>query len=365
MLYSILGLVIFFGWLIAKILKKNTYYSGQVSDHFDGKRFFDPKNPKSHAFIDVLKWRFLNRPKKPNWDLLRKSPISKNVYNSSANNFTSELSITHIGHCTFLIRVNGINILTDPVWSERASPVSFGGPKRISHPGMNFDDLPKIDIVLISHNHYDHLDIKTIKNLWHKDKPTIITPLGNDSIIRRHNKNIQVHTLDWHQNYQFSKEIDIHLAPVQHWSARGLFDANHALWGGFSINTPTGNIFFIGDSGYKGTSYFTEYREKFGPPQVAIIPIGAFKPKWFMGYSHMDPTEAVSVWEELGNPIMIPSHYDVFELADEDHGEALSILKNHIASLEENIQSKALEKIKILEIGETLEIESNQEDVAS
>ena len=168
------------------------YYNGNVSDHFDGIRFFDPDLNNEKNFFDFLKWRVTEKS----------SPWPDKVPNNQfdlppARVMGSDLRVSYVGHVTFLIQTQGLNILTDPVWSERASPVSFAGPKRVIDPGINFEHLPPIDIVWVSHNHYDHLDLATINLLWQKHKPRIITPLGNDTIIKASNSEIEVEAYDW------------------------------------------------------------------------------------------------------------------------------------------------------------------------
>ncbi|WP_341789248.1 MULTISPECIES: MBL fold metallo-hydrolase [unclassified Rickettsia] len=224
------------------------------------------------------------------------------------------IRVSYVGHVTFLIQVQGLNILTDPVWSERASPFTFAGPKRIVKPGIDFADLPKIDFILISHNHYDHLDIKTINDLWLRDKPKIITPLKNDIIIKKHIKDAEIITLGWSESYK-DKNIEYCLESAQHWSARGIFDKNEALWGTFIIKTKKGDICFIGDSGYNA-NIFKEIGEKYNI-LLSLIPIGAYEPRWFMQPVHMNPEEAVLAHLDLRSKFSIASHFDVFQLADE------------------------------------------------
>ncbi|MCC8462796.1 MAG: MBL fold metallo-hydrolase [Rickettsia endosymbiont of Ecitomorpha arachnoides] len=229
-----------------------------------------------------------------------------------SSNQNDAVRISYIGHVTFLIQIDGLNILTDPVWSERVSPFTFAGPKRVVKPGINFTDLPKIDIILVSHNHYDHLDIRTIKDLWIRDKTKIITPLMNDVIIQKHISDAEIITLGWGESY---KEQNIYLEPAQHWSARGIFDKNKALWGTFIIKTKIGDICFIGDSGYNDT-LFKEIGKKHNI-LISLIPIGAYEPRWFMKPVHMNPEEAVFTHLDLNSKYSIASHFDVFQLADE------------------------------------------------
>ncbi|MEA0971480.1 MBL fold metallo-hydrolase N-terminal domain protein [Candidatus Megaera venefica] len=215
---SILSTVIF-------ISSCSNYYNGKTSDHFDGKRFFDPELSDEKTFGSFLKWQFTRKPAQ--WP----QRIEVENYNVPPRNvYGDDLRITSVGHVTFLIQTQGVNILTDPVWSKRASPVTFAGPKRVIDPGIKFEDLPPIDIVWVSHNHYDHLDLPTIQRLWQSHKPRIITPLGNDTIIKSMNPEINVESYDWEDSVFINDNIKLHLSPMQHWSSRNIFDRNKALW---------------------------------------------------------------------------------------------------------------------------------------
>ena len=319
------------------------YYNGKPSDHFDGVSFFDLVANQKVSFKDLLKWQ-IGRQKSfwpKNIPLLKTDHPPERVYGS-------KLRVSNIGHATFLIQTEGLNLLTDPVWSKRASPFSFAGPKRVIDPGIAFANLPPIDLVWISHNHYDHLDLRTVNMLWKVHKPKIITPLGNDTIIQSTNRHIHVKTLDWGQSLEISKNIHFYLTPSQHWSARGIFDRNRALWGALTMTTPSGNLYFVGDSGYGDGRYFKKDKETFGSFRLAILPMGAYEPRWMMKYAHMNPEEMVKAYYDLGRPITIPSHYDVFKLTDEGFGEAKSALQKAI----EKTASK--ERIHVLDIGKSL-----------
>lgn len=317
------------------------YYDGEISNHFDGERFFDPTYERNRGTFDFLKWQ-LSR-EKHYWPP-EKLPDNYSVPPERVNG--QELLITNVGHATYLIQTEGLNILTDPVWSERASPVSFAGPKRVISPGIKFEDLPPIDIVLISHNHYDHLDLDTIHKLWLNHKPRIITPLGNDTIIKSGDQSIEVGAYDWGDKITISNDVTINLDPMQHWSARGIFDKNKALWAAFTIQIPSGNIYFVGDAGYGNGEHFKNAKIKYGTFRLALLPIGAYNPRWFMSFAHMDPEEAILAYIDLGRPNFIPGHYDVFKLTDEPFGEALELLEK--AKNKYNTSSN----IKPLKIGE-------------
>lgn len=337
----LVSILIFCTFLLSMFTNYTRYYSGEVSDHFDGRRFYDPISERKSGLFDFLKWQ-LNR-EKHYWPE-KKLPDSYSIPPKRV--FGNDLLITNVGHVTYLIQTEGLNILTDPVWSNRASPVSFAGPKRIISPGIKFEDLPPIDIVLVSHNHYDHLDLNTLHKLWLKHKPQIITPLGNDTIIKSIDPSIVAEAYDWGDEVKINDNIRINLDPMQHWSARGIFDRNKALWAAFTIQTPGGNIYFVGDSGYGNGSHFKAAKAKYGSFRLALLPIGAYNPRWFMSYAHMDPKEAVLAYIDLGKPTFIPGHYDVFKLTDEPYGEALGLLKD--AAKKHN----ADDNIKPLKVGE-------------
>ncbi|MDP5110349.1 MAG: MBL fold metallo-hydrolase [Rickettsiaceae bacterium] len=332
-------------FVVITISSCTNYYEGKVSDHFDGSRFFDPEINNNKSFGSFLKWQLTKKsvPWPDRIELLEYDAPPARVLGD-------DLRISNVGHVTFLIQTQGLNILTDPIWSERASPVSFAGPKRVIDPGIKFADLPPIDIVWISHNHYDHLDIPTIKKLWKNHKPRIITPLGNDKIIRSHDKQIVVETYDWGDEVEISDSVKLHLSPMQHWSARGLFDRNKALWAALTIETKGGNIYFIGDSGYGEGRYFKRDKEKFGKFRVALLPMGAYEPRWFMKYAHMNPDDMLKAHRDLGEPFTIPSHYDVFKLTDEGRGDAkIALIKA--------MQSQGIgNKVMLLESGQAFEV---------
>lgn len=235
------------------------------------------------------------------------------------------LHVVWVGHCTFLIQTQGLNILTDPVWSERVGPIGFG-PKRVQAPGIGFEHLPKIDAVCISHNHYDHLDLRTVRRLFEAYNPLFVTPLGNDKILKKVSASIRVCTGDWGYECDLSPDVKCFIEPAIHWSARSLWDKNHTLWSAFVFKTPHRNIYFSGDTGYGNGEHFAQAFQKHGDFDLAFLPIGAFKPRWFMKRYHMDPFDSILAWEKLGQPHAIPMHYQTFPLANEGYHEPLELL---------------------------------------
>ena len=220
-----------------------------------------------------------------------------------------------VGHSTFLIKKNGITILTDPVFSDRASPFKNIGPKRLIPPAIPLKQLPEIDFITISHNHYDHLDIRSLKDLYTLNSNTIfLVPAGDKKLLERQ-KIENVYEYEWWEGY-LSDELKITFTPVQHWSKRGLFDRNKSLWGGWFFEFNDFSIFHAGDTGY--SEDFKSTRIKLGSPKYAFIPIGAYDPEWFMAESHVNPEDAVQIMLDLGAESSFGMHWATFKLTDED-----------------------------------------------
>jgi L-ascorbate metabolism protein UlaG (beta-lactamase superfamily) len=227
----------------------------------------------------------------------------------------TETAATWIGHATVLLQVAGVNILTDPHFSERASPVSFAGPKRFVRPALSIAELPHIDMVVISHNHYDHLDAATVLKLSQQagGSPRFFVPLGNKPWFE--NLGIaDVVEMDWWDRQEF-KGLEVHFTPVQHWSARGLDDRYRTLWGGWYFKAPALRAFFSGDTGY--SKDFADIRARLGPVDFAMLPVGAYEPRWFMASQHVDPAEAIRIHQDLGARRTLGIHWGTFELTDE------------------------------------------------
>ncbi|MES2744514.1 MAG: MBL fold metallo-hydrolase [Bdellovibrionota bacterium] len=289
-------------------------YDGPVSDHFDGKVFRNPWGPKDNSLVDVLRWKILGDAAKdwPKWVENKPSPVIPSQYQ------TGDVSVTFVNHASFLISVGGVNILTDPVWSERVSPFSFAGPKRVHEPGIGFEKLPKIDAVLVSHNHYDHMDVQTLQRLSERDKPSIFVPLGDKGWLGE--SGVQnISELDWWDKRVLNDEVNIYFAPAQHWSARGVHDKNRSLWGSFLIEYKQKFIYIAGDTGYG--PHFTLAAERFPNVQVALLPIGAYEPRWFMEYQHMNPDDTMKAFVDLKAEFGIGMHFGCWQLTDEARDE--------------------------------------------
>jgi L-ascorbate metabolism protein UlaG (beta-lactamase superfamily) len=288
----------------------NPYYQGPPSDHFDGTRFFNPGQPPvDRGFGDILRWKFGSRPAQ--WP--RSVPAVEVVPEAQV----AGLRITMVGHATLLIQAAGLNMVTDPVWSDRASPFRFAGPKRVTRPGIDFARLPPIHVVLLSHNHYDHLDMVTLKRLQAAHRPVFVMPLGNDAIVRRAVPDARIVTGDWGDAIDLGAGAEAHLVPANHWSSRGVRDRRMALWCGYMIRTGAGLVYFAGDTGYGGGAIFRDMRTRFGVPDVSLIPIGAYEPRWFMEPQHANPDEAVRIMLDTGAKRAIGIHWGIFQLTDE------------------------------------------------
>ena len=304
------------------------YYRGPPSDHFDGERFFNPgAAPAPHRPPARFMNRFLTASDRAEWP--ERVPVTPSVPPGRVEG--EEMRVTWIGHATVLVQTNGLNIVTDPVWSERTSPFSFVGPKRVRAPGVRFEDLPKIDLVVVSHNHYDHMDVATLRRLWERDRPLIVTSLGNDALLRRHG--IEAVAADWGQtvagptvDYLCMDEVPSHpldevtIERVHHWSSRWGTDRNRALWSGFTVRLPGGNVFFAGDTGFGDGSWAREAARN-GPFRLAILPIGAYEPRDVMKNNHVNPDEAVSIFETLNPAMALGMHWGTVQLTFEAIGD--------------------------------------------
>lgn len=289
--------------------RNNRYYAGPVSDHFDGVRFFNPGGTTPRGFGDLLKWKFGGGQEK--WPEV--VPVPQKARPAAR---VQDLTITMVGHATLLIQTAGMNLLTDPVWSDRASPLAFAGPKRVTEPGIAFADLPPIDAVLLSHNHYDHLDIATLGALQKAHDPVVITPLGNDTILQNALPGIRTTAGDWGAEIPLAP-LSVHFEPCHHWSARGVGDRSKALWAAFVIKGPAGAILHIGDTGFDAGRPYRSLATRHGPIRAAILPIGAYEPRWFMAPQHQNPDEAVEGFVLSGAAHAVGHHWGTFQLTDE------------------------------------------------
>jgi L-ascorbate metabolism protein UlaG (beta-lactamase superfamily) len=319
----------------------NPYYQGPKSDHFDGEHFYAPEPVDKKNWLAVARWKFTSKPTQwPEWVDIQQDKPPAHVQGD-------ELRVTFVNHATVLIQTQGMNILTDPIWSKRCSPFSFIGPKRVNAPGIAWNDLPKIDVVLISHSHYDHLDLATVKKLAKRDDPLFIVPLGVDTIIHSSVKEAHTKAIDWGQALTENK-LTVHAEPTQHWSARTPFDNSQSLWASYVLQFGDEKLYFGGDTGYASGQIFKHIGKKYGKIRFAMIGIGAYEPRWFMEQSHIAPFEAVKIYQDIHAEYAIPMHWGTFQLSDEGRDQPVQDLNT---ALDEAGISK--EKFKAIQPGQS------------
>ena len=312
----------------------------EKSDHWDGTRFLNPDGAEAGQPFTAVP-RMLREPRTP-WPTW----IEALSHPAPALDGASAV-VTFIGHATFLIQTPSANLLTDPIYSMRAGPMNLMGPRRVRPPAIRLDDLPPISTVLLSHNHYDHCDRRTLGLLADRFNPHVIAPLGNASIVRsaglRH-----VEELDWWEEAHTSA-LSITLTPARHFSARTPFDRNRALWGGFMMTAGRARIFFAGDSAYG--SHFSVIRRRLGRIDLALLPIGAYEPRWFMHVVHMNPAEAVQAHVDLESAQSVGMHFGTFQMTTEGIDAPLAALD--LARREQNIPA---DRFRTLGFGESVRL---------
>jgi len=282
-----------------------------ISDHCDGERFFNPTGPGPRPFSDLWKWqRERARGSATAWPAsVPPGPPVRLPDTVRAG----EVAVTFIGHASFLLQFSGLTVLVDPVFASRAGPFGLLGPKRVCPPALRLGELPRIDVVLVSHNHYDHLDLAALRWLARHRQPQFVAPLGLKAWLETRGVT-PVTELDWWQSH-WTKETEIICTPAQHWSSRTPWDRCHTLWGGFWLRTPQGSLYFAGDSGWG--LHFTAIRARLGSPAISLLPVGAYEPRWFMEPAHMNPREALNAHLALGSRRSLAMHFGTFCLTDE------------------------------------------------
>lgn len=316
--------IIFLGWVFSAPV-----YRGPVSDHFDGKKFINPGGVEPMGFKDLFKW--MRTRQRGEWNELKEVPPGPPPAEKIEGD---SIVVTFVNHSTFLIQTLGQNILTDPIWSERAGPVSFAGPRRMRPPGIRFEDIPTVDIILLTHNHYDHLDIKTLKKLSAEYGPKIFCPLGVSAYLEKNGIG-NVSEMDWWDELSIDQGLSLLCTPAQHFSGRGMFDRDRTLWCGFALQTEKGSIYYSGDTGYG--DFFNEIAHRISPVRLSFLPIGAYKPQWFMSSIHTSPEDAVRIHQIIKSPKSIGMHFGTFPLADDGMLEPVFALREAMEKEENSV----------------------------
>jgi L-ascorbate metabolism protein UlaG (beta-lactamase superfamily) len=298
------------------------YYTGPVSSHFDGQRFFNPDGEQGTGgsqrdtasdFVAIAEGRRGDH----GWP--KSLPVTRTVPPRRVEG--EQMHVTWIGHATTLVQTQGLNILIDPVWAWRDSPIQFVGPKRVRPPGVSLRKLPPIDLVLISHNHYDHLDMPALRYVAQRDDPLIITGLGNDKLLAEHG--IRAIARDWGDRVNVRPGIDVILTRAHHWSARWIDDRDRALWTGFRVTLPGGDLYYSGDTGPGDMHWATEAKAASPAPiRFALLPIAPYQSGPLQTGNHIDPEQAVTAFEQLRASYALGVHWGTFELGPEPIGDA-------------------------------------------
>lgn len=324
-------------------------YKGPISDHFDGRAFHNLSGgekilsgPKKRGFLFVLTW-LIYRSR----NIWQRTP-NRHIGKPEMRVNSKRIFVTFVNHSTLLLQTEGLNILVDPIWSERASPFTFLGPRRWRDPGIKFDDLPRIDIVLISNNHYDHMDIRTLRKIYDKYRPKIFVPLGNSSYLRKKGI-VGTHDMDWWDKVMLSPETNLVSVPAMHFSARAFSDRNKTLWCGFVIETSRGNIYISGD--IADGKFKEKIKEKYDKFILGFLPIGVWKPPWLMKSVHISPDEAFELHKYLNIETSVGVHFGTFRLSDDGQDEG----PERIKQLVKESGPKQVD-FRILEHGQTIMI---------
>ncbi|MBQ4615089.1 MAG: MBL fold metallo-hydrolase [Akkermansia sp.] len=311
-------------WILPRTLCRAGEWHGPVTDHFDGTYFYNPEPQLPMGTREALRW-------------LTERQLKGEYPEITHNTHTPDLApvvdgkqweVTMVNHSTMLIRVQGLNILTDPIWSDYTSPVQGLGPRRKRPVGITWDALPPIDVCLISHDHYDHFDVNSLRRLEERDHPHFIVPLGLKSLLKYHCGNgLKATELDWWQSIALGK-LTCYVVPARHWSKRyrSTESSNRSLWCGFYLKSPGGpSIYFAGDTAR--TTWFRSIYRRLGAPDVALLPIGAYRPEWIRN-NHTNPADAVEAMQALHTPLAIACHFGTWQLANEGYEETLQDLRS-------------------------------------
>jgi L-ascorbate metabolism protein UlaG (beta-lactamase superfamily) len=311
-----------------------------VTDHFDGLVFHN-EEPSTVGFQDWLKRELTAH--RGRWRRFTDTPPGPRPPERVEG---AGLRVTFVNHSTFLIQTDGWNILTDPTWAPRTVPGV--GRRRRRPPGICFEDLPPIDVVLVSHNHHDHMDLETLRRLARERHPEIFTGLGNARFLARERIPF-AHDLDWWQSVVLAPGVTLTAVPARHMSGRDLVDQNRTLWCGFVITTASGSIYFAGDTGWGG--HFARIGAAFPDIRLAMLPIGSFKPVWYMREQHMGPDDLAAAHRALGARTSVPMHFGTFPAGDESETEPVDLLKKALAAAPD-----VAPHVVILDNGQPLEV---------
>ena len=300
-------------------------YRGPRSDHFDGERFQNEEPFPEQRMGDLIRWQFhRHRGLWMEEHLLPGPPPPRRVGEG-------RLRVTFVNHSTVLVQMDSLNILTDPVWSDYVGPDAETGRRRYRPPGLRFEDLPPIDVILLSHNHYDHLDVPTLQRLVRAFHPRIVAGLGIQAYLQQQHviRAGEEKDLDWWERSELAPGIQVTFVPAEHWSGRGLTDHRRTLWGGFVIQGPAGIVYFAGDTGFG--RFLQEVKARFGRMRLALLPIAPFRPSWYMHRKHMGPSDAVRAAQLLGAGTNIAVHWGTFELGDDGLQEPADSLQQELS----------------------------------
>ena len=336
-------LVVGVGTLVGCLVASGPGHKGPAQWNFNGNRFYDETGGGNNiGFVSAIKWAFTR--KRGPWEKYTHYEPGPRPPRQVEKD---KLRVTFINHATVLVQTEGVNILTDPVFSDRIGPASFGGPKRHRPPGLRFQDLPKIDLVFISHDHYDHLDLPTLRRLQEHSNPMILAGLGNSAFLRRKGL-LNVKDLDWWETTSIRPGFEVTFVPARHYSMRSPVDKNKTLWGSFVVETVSSKTYFAGDTGFG--PHFEKIGELFGPFDLSLLPIGSFKPRWLMEPNHISPEEAVAAHRLLRSKCSIGIHYGTFSLADDGQHDGPRELERVLA------KGKSQIVFRILGFGEGTDI---------
>jgi L-ascorbate metabolism protein UlaG (beta-lactamase superfamily) len=285
-----------------------------ISDHCDGRRFFNPAGwQQARGFSELPRWWWqrLTAGTAARWP--RVAPAARRPELAEGVS-AGRVAVTFIGHSTFLLQLPGLNVLTDPVFASRAGPLGLFGPRRARPPALRLAVLPRVDVVVLSHCHYDHLDLAALRWLHRQHRPVVVTTLGNRAWLEARGVG-RVREFDWWESGDAAPALRVTCTPAQHFAARTPWDRNRTLWGGFMLHGASGRILFAGDTGW--APHFAAIRARLGAPDLALLPIGAYEPRWFMTAVHMNPAEAVQAHLALGARQSLGMHHATFQLTDE------------------------------------------------